>query len=1138
MINMKNVINEHMVFICAVLKKHRRFTFWSLCLIISIIVSTQSVSAQSANISLKYSSTHLLNVLEDIKRQTDYTFFYNDDIDENTLITLDIISNDIEKIMSAVLKGTNYKFKIVDNRIALYINNASPSINNSPSRKKNISGMVLDEKGEPMIGVTILQKGTKDIGTITSIDGKYSIAIEGNRPVLQISYIGYETIEKTISQQDSYLVIEMRPTAIELESVVVVGYGSQKKINLTGAVSAVNVDEKMSVRSVPNVSSALSGMVPGLSAVQNSSMAGNNSAILKIRGLGTVNNSTPLIVVDGMPDVDINRIDIQDIESISVLKDAASSAIYGSRAANGVILVTTKTGKGKEPKINFSSVISFSEPTNSFDFMNDYPRAMLTHQIKERTVTYPNSLTFKDGSIDQWLALGMIDPILYPNTDWWDIILRTGITQKHNISASGNTERSDFYISAGIMDEKGLQIYNDYSRYNVRFNYNFKIRENINLGAKLDGSWSKMSYYLSDGFTDDSSSNTSGYDLFYSVAGIVPYDPESGKYGGAMAYGENPLVMNPLAMIKNRLKNTDRQEFNGSTYLEWKPIKGLTARIDYALNYYFRYLSQNYIPTGFAWNFQTNSGTSREYVASNEGVSVYTTNGYKTQLTARLDYNIQLGDHHNLNALAVYNEEYWFDRSLSATRKDRLHPSLTELDAALPDLSTNSGNSTSEGLRSFIGRINYAAYDKYLMEVNFRADGSSKFQKTGRFGFFPSIALGWRLSEEDFIKERTSSWLSNAKLRTSYGILGNNSGVARFQQQETLAAAFYIIDGGTVKGFTNTRMLNRDLTWEKTTALNVGLDLSFLNNKLSLETDYYNRLTTDMLRPSSMSILLTGSYSAPEKNIGNMRNQGVEMTLTWRDNITKDLNYFITLNGSYNKNTLEKWNEYLNRGSRFIGMPYNFVYAYQDNGIAQSWEQIYNSPPNSTAPGDLLLKDVNGDGRISDEDKVAYPNIQENTPTTSLSLSGGVNWRSFDFSVLLQGATGRKSFWLNNYNNVNYSEVRYALTWAHYNNAWLIENRDGGWPRLNGTSSFNRAESTFWLDDMSYLRIKNVQIGYNLTDKKLNRIGLNSIRLFLTGENLLTFTSYRGLDPEKEGAASDAYPISKNYSIGVRIGIK
>lgn len=999
------------------------------------------------------------------------------------------------------------------------------------------TGKVIDDTGQPLPGVSVTVKGTSN-GVTTNNEGSFTINVPSDTDTLVFSFIGFAQQEVAVAGRTVINVTLVSDTRV-LSDVVVVGYGKQKKVNLVGAVSTVNVDEKFTSRSLPNVSSGLSGMVPGLAATQGSGMAGRNNAQLLIRGLGTVNNSSPLVVVDGIPDVDINRVNINDIETISVLKDATSASVYGSRAANGVILITTKSGKGqKRTAITVNANSAHVVPTRAFDFMADYPRALTLHQRRAATNTLPGNQLFKNGTIDQWLALGMIDPVKYPNTDWWDIILRNGSFQSYNVSASGSNEKSNFFTSIGMRDEKGLQINNDYKQYNARFNFDYKLRDNMNTGFRFSGNWSDFVYALEEGFTDPAPTNTAGFDMQYAIAGILPYDPKTGYYGGVMAYGEDPQAYNPYTLYINNLIRQKRQEAQVNAYYDWTPFRGLTATVEYALNYFNQFQWVANMPNQ-AYNFQQGAFGSRVYVGPNAGVSNATNTGYKTLMTGRLNYHTVIKEDHDISAMVVYSEEYWNDRYQFASRNDRLYPTLHEIDAALTDIQSTGGNSSTEGLRSYIGRLNYSAFGKYLLEGNFRIDGSSKFISGNEYGFFPSVALGWRFTQEEFLEPILGNIFSNGKLRVSYGTLGNNSGVGRYEQQPTLTANNYIIANSVSRGFVNTKLINQFLTWEETSVLNIGADLGFFNDRLTVELDYYDRLTTGMNRPSDLSILISGAYNpAPRSNIGDLRNKGVEMNVSWRG-AARSFTYGLSANASYNRTRLEKWNEFLGRDWIFLDMPYHFLYSYEDRGIAQTWQDVYDATPQSASPGDILREDLNGDGRIDGNDRKAYPNLQRDRPTTYFSFNGFVAYKGFDLTVFLQGSAGRKTFWLNAFNNPNFGAQRYASTWEHWENPWSVENRAGEWPRLGGSGNNVGAngETTFWLDNLSYVRLKNVQLGYNVPRKFLQRLRLNNLRIAGSAENLATISSFRGLDPEKEGNNNNLYPINKSYSIAIQLGL-
>jgi TonB-linked SusC/RagA family outer membrane protein len=1007
------------------------------------------------------------------------------------------------------------------------------------AQTNNLRGRVTDNKGEPLPGVGVKVKGT-NIGAITDADGNYVLNVPEGTTTLEFTYMGFSTREVAYNAGQTSLNITLEENVSALEEVVVVGYGVQKKVNLTGAVAAVTFDEKLTSRTISNVSTALNGLLPGLAVNQSSGMAGNNNSALFIRGQGTISpgNSVPLIVVDGMPDVDINRINMHDIESVSVLKDATAASVYGSRAANGVILITTKTGAGKKPTITFSGNLSTQRPTNGIGFMADYPRSLMVHRNAQAMNAASNAGTYRYGTIEEWMAMGMVDPIRFANTDWFDVTMRDAVQQNYNLSASGGNDVSNFFISAGVLDETGLQLGNDFTRYNARVNYDYKIRKNIKVGAKVTGDWSNYTFGFNEGFTGGDTGNA--YDLRFAVAGVTPYDPVTGYYGGRQAYGENTLVANPLALYDHLSSKRNQKQLNGVFNVEWEPIEGLKTRVDYSLNYSDQFTVNANMPIQ-AYDFQNQSFTGRWILGPTVPVSNQMTNSYKTMLNGRVSYNKTIAKNHEIGALAVYSEEYWNWRTLAGSRTGRVNPLLTELNTGTVDGQTNSGNSEEEGLRSFIGRLNYAAFNKYLVEVNARYDGSSKFYPGYEWGFFPSASIGWRFTEENFLSKLKEWGITSGKIRASYGGLGNNRVVPRYEQREVLTAFNYALGGSVLGGYSNNRMINRMLSWEKVDVLNLGLDLVMLNNRLSAEFDYYDRKTDGMIEALDISMLISGMYTAPRHNIGQMRNKGVEGNFTWTET-RGDFQYRVNLNASYNRNRLENWGQLLLRNSTaggnraFIGMPLGFLYGYQDNGIAQNFQQIYENTPQGAVPGDLLLLDLNGDGRITDEDLKADPKTQTNMPNTNFALNSSVSYKGFDLNVQLQGAAGRKAYWLSNYNELNIGE-RYAASWDHWNNPWSVDNRNGIWPRLNSTAPYNRAQTNFWLDDLSYLRIRNVQLGYNLPKNLLRRINVNNFRVFVSGENLHTFTSYRGIDPESTASMNDVYPLLKSFSLGVNINL-
>ncbi len=1116
-------------------KKMLRIVRLTFVMIFCLVLSTEgSVYSQNTKLSLNAKDVTLLKLFQEIESQSRFVFLYRaDDLDLNRKVNRDFKDASIEEILSEALKGERVSYEIFDRQILISKAGSTPS-GNDIEQKLKVAGVVTDGKGDPLPGVSVVIDGTTK-GTITDTNGNYTLVDIGTNATLVFSFVGMQT-QKIVVAGKTLINVVMLEDAIGIEEVVAIGYGVQKKVNLTGAVGSVKVDEQLASRSLGNVSVALAGLVPGLAVNQNTGMAGRNAATLMIRGLGTVNSATPLIVVDGMPDVDINRISPGDIESISVLKDASSSAVYGSRGANGVVLVKTKSGSrvAGQTKIKFTGTYAFEDPIKTIDLMPDYPRVVSA--MLQAAEAGGNTSRYRWGAIEEWAAKSYLDPLRYPNTDWIDLTTRTGKLRNYNLSATGGNDKTTFYISGSIMDEEGMQFTNDFIRYGTRFNYTYKIRENIQVGAQFAGNWSKWNYALEDGWFDNSASGG----LISAIAGVTPYDPNTDKYGGSMMYGEDATIFNPYRQYKTSFNKQDRQDMFAGANIEWEPLKGLKASVDYTLTYNNQLMKVYSMPHS-EWNFQTGNEI-RVLVGSNAGITDTNGTSWRTLLNGRLNFERSFGKH-DLGALFVYSEEYAFSRSLRGSRQTRIHPDLTEIDAALTEVQGAGGNSSSWGLRSYIGRLNYAFQDKYLLEMNFRYDGSSKFYSGHQYGFFPSMSVGWRFTEEKFLNS-LNSFLSQGKFRFSYGGLGNNSGVGNFEQKETLATSNYTANGNVAMGLVNRKMINQNLSWEVTKVFNLGLDLGFLKSRLTAEIDYYNRCTSGMLRPDALSSMLSGAYDAPRKNIGTMRNQGIELNLTWQDRI-EDFKYSVNLNGSYNTNKLKRWNSYLSRGNVFIDMPYQFVYTQVNlGGMIQNWQQIYDAPWQSagSAPGDMLLEDLNGDGVVNGDDRKALPDTQQIRPTANFGLNMSASWKGFDLALYWSASAGRKDYWTNHFNNVTLLAATQSLTYTQYYDSWTYDNRDAMLPRLvYGSRGNNKASSTYWLDDMSFIRLKNLQLGYSLPKKVTDRLKISDLRIYVTGENLWTITKYRGIDPEKAltgtGDENDIYPIPRTIGFGFNLGI-
>jgi TonB-linked SusC/RagA family outer membrane protein len=1095
------------------LQGNRSIVLIKLLFLLFFTLSTQVGIAQNQKISLSGSNLTFRQAFDQIEKQTQMTIDYEHfSLDHNKKISSTIQSGKLSVIITQLLKETNCVYIIKGSHIII-----TPKPKDVKGGK--VTGVVFDEKGVSIIGASVLVKGTT-IGTITDTDGQFSLDM-GDNNILKISYIGYEPVDYAVGSQKR-ITINLKEDTKNLEEVVVIGYGTQKKLNMTGSVTSVTIDQNTASRSVTTVSAGLAGLVPGLEVRQTTGQPGRDGASLRIRGMGTSNNSNPLIVIDGMPDGDINRIDMNDVETVSVLKDAASSAIYGSRAANGVILVTTKKGKPGKLSFNYTGSKAISTATNNYGNTDNYAQNMDLIDVgaqRSGATRY-----FSQSTIDMWMAGSKINPILYPSTNWWDVLYRNGQINQHNISATSGTDNLSFYGSFGYLDNQGTAMNTWYKRYTSRLNVEAKVSSQMKVGIMMDGQWTDQDSPMDYGLTEEGSA---GNGIYQVPAGILPKHPQTGEYGWVMAQGENPQGGNILAAVNSNSNPVRNQQFNGRAYAEYELFKGFKLKADVGL----RTVHAFYRSWNRGWslvNFQ--NGASDTYAPGLNIMNQYNTN-FKTNTVYTANYEKKIGSH-AISALAGYTEEYWSDNNFQATGDGRIDEDLAEINATNRIAPTVGGSRNEQALRSFFGRVNYSYKDKYLFEANVRRDESSKFFPGYRVGIFPSFSAGWRVMEEPFM-ESVKTVISNAKIRASWGMLGNNSGVGLYDQSNVYNSLYYPYGNNKTFGIVPAKYINKELSWESTRLANIGVELAF-NKKYTLEMDYYIKTTYDMIRPSDMSTLLSG-YSKPYMNIGEMENKGFEMNFSYRDQ-SGDFKWSSSLNFAVNQNKLLKWNEVLQKGGLYIGLPYNSIYTYQDAGIAQTYDQIYNAPYHNNAnirPGDILYEDLNGDGQINSQDRKIVPGLTSGA-IYSYGLNLGLSWKYFDLTTFFQGDAGRKVYWQSTYNNTNIGS-RGVSTTAIHTQAWSLEQRDALYPRVVADNfTNNQWSSTFWLQAQDFIRLKNLQLGFNLPARACKAINFQQLRIFGSAENLITITNWKGIDTEK-GESRDIYPLLKTFSVGLNI---
>lgn len=999
-----------------------------------------------------------------------------------------------------------------------------------------VRGTITDETGEPIIGASIVEKGTTN-GVISDIDGNFSISVPGNS-VLSISYIGYQSTEVRITNQRT-LNIVLKEDVEALEEVVVVGYGTQKKINLTGAVATV--DSKTLVnRPIQNVSNALQGLMSGVTVQSGQGRPGQDGATIRVRGVGTLNASSagPYILVDGVETGTLNSIDPNDIESISVLKDAGSAAIYGSKAANGVILVTTKRGSvSDKPLISYNGYFGVQQATNmierlsSYDYARLYNKALVEDGVSAR-FSDDDLTKFKNGS----------SPYTHPNTDWYDLAYKTGVQHQHNVSVSGGTAKANYMGSVGYLTQDGILPNSERQQFNGRTNLGMQITDKLNVRMNLA--------YIRNDYKDPTNSYVrEGSDqLIRQLNIIAPWIVnryEDGTYG-TVSDG-NPIAWLDLDQTEDRLN----QNFSGLLAADYQILDGLKATLQGAYTSDIQHYKE------FQKEIQYNDSKYHGPAYLNERFYMWN----RTSFDATLNYEKIFGNH-GLKVLAGWHTEKYNYNEGRMLRNGFPNNDLTDINAGSSSTQTNSGFSRELAMVSGFGRINYDYAGKYMLEANFRADASSRFSPENRWGYFPSFSAGWRISEEGFMSG-VKGWLDNLKIRGSYGLLGDQNARGRDNIEDYYPwintynlGAPYPMGGALQTGYYQSAFKIEDFSWEKSRTYGIGIDASFLNS-FNLSIDYYDRLTSDII----MEVPVPAEFGlgAYYDNIGEVSNKGVEVSMGYNKQFG-DFHLSAIANISYNKN------EILSLGLKADGTPQDQVpnadnanlirkighaidayYVYESDGLFRSQEEVdafvakYNSETGTTMftrlfkPGDIRYKDANGDGKINADDRVLY---NSSTPDYTFGLNLSLAYKQFDLSAMMTGAFGASRLFNQEVFGLFRGDTSHPTTW--WLDAWTPENANSDVPRIwndtNSNSSPTNVVSSFWLVNTNYLRMKNLQLGYTLPASALKAIKASRLRVFYSVENLFTIDAMPiNLDPETSSERGSSYPLVKTHSIGVSL---
>lgn len=989
-------------------------------------------------------------------------------------------------------------------------------------QQASLKGTVQDALG-PVTGASVVVKGTTN-GTVTDMDGNFVLNVKKG-DILQISFIGFLTQNIKYMGEPS-LTIVLKDDTQKLDEVVVVGFGTQKKVNLTGSVA--NVDSKLiESRPITSVSAGLQGLLPGVTVTQKSGQPGSDNGTIRVRGTGTFNNADPMVIVDGV-EASMNDIDANDIQSISVLKDAASSAIYGSKAANGVILVTTKRGKAGKATVSYAANFGWQSPTQLPEYVNSADYAMLTNEARAYNKKVPlysaeDIQKFRDGS----------DPDHYSNTNWQDLLfVGSGFQQQHNISLTGGDEKVRYMTSVGYQGQEGIIKNASKDQYNVRVNVDANPMERLETNFSV--SYSNQSLVEPTASYGLNSSGDGGMAQIFRqvnmISPMVPYKTSDGNYG---SIGDG----NPIAWIDlDQTAQKKRHNMLAVGSLKYYILDGLSIKGQASYRLYAE--DSNTLMKQIQYNANKWHGPTKMW---QKDTFEDTAMG-----DVMLEYKKSFGKH-NLNVLAGFHSELYNYKYTMAFRQNFPSNDLADINAGSSDGAKAEGYTRQLAMLSWLGRINYDYAGKYLFEANVRYDGSSRFAEGNRWGAFPSFSAGWRLSEEGFFEDYKDTF-NSVKLRASWGKLGNQNIVMAGVKEYYPTVPTLVLDGSypfgssLSSGAYTKYAKNPNLKWEATTTWGVGLDLALID-KLNVTLDYYNKTTSGIL----MEVPTPDTYALEKfvDNVGKVENSGVELSAQYNDRFGK-VDFSFGGNVAYNKNKIKDLGEGVTdimdgNMIKRVGESMNSFYGYRTNGFYQSeqdianWGAVYKLSGEKVMPGDLRYVDVNDDKELTSKDRVV---LDSSDPKFTFGFNLGLKYAGFDLLAFFQGAAGVKAYMtLEAIGSLNGDDGKPNSLWM---DRWTPENTDAKYPRvcegLGGPSMPSNTVSDFWLQNANYLRLKNLQFGYTFPVKWLAKARISKLRVYYSAQNILTFTSFlKGLDPEAPSGKGDFYPQTQVHSFGLNL---
>lgn len=964
-----------------------------------------------------------------------------------------------------------------------------------------VQGVVKDQTGDTVIGASVMEKGTTN-GTITGIDGDFSLNMSPNG-TLVVSFVGYKTQEVQVKGQKQLQVV-LSEDAEMLDEVVVIGYGTMKKSDLTGAVSSIgNKDIKDSP--VSNLGQAIQGKISGVQIV-DAGKPGDNVSI-KIRGLGSINNCDPLVVIDGVPtDLGLSSLNMADVERLDVLKDASATAIYGSRGANGVVMITTKRGTEGKGKLAVSANYSFQNATNVPSLLNAAQYAELSNDMMVNSGRNPNP---------EWANPSELGA----GTDWMDELLRTGVMQNYTVSYSGGNEKSHYYVSGGFLDQSGIVKSVNYRRFTFQSNSDAQVLK-----------WLKFSNNIT--FSADTKKSGS-YNIGDALKAlpIYPVKNEDGSWSGPDGNSEwYGSTRNPIGPTELNKSQTDGYNFLANLTAELTFTKWLKFKSTFGYDAKFWFID-NFTPK-YNWKPTPTEETSR-YKSDNKSFTYLWDNYFLFDHT--------FAEKHRVGLMAGMSAQWNTNDYLNAQKNVFMFDNVHEMDNG-EEMYAIGGNETEWALLSYMARVNYSYEDRYLLTATIRRDGSSRFGKKHRWGTFPSVSVAWRASQEKWFPK--NDYINDLKVRAGYGVTGSQASVGNYSYLASYNTSVYPfgISSGNQTALVSSTLANPYIHWEEVAQTNIGFDASLFNSRVMFSFDAYLKETRDMLVKASIPITsgfedTTTTYT----NAGKVRNQGIEMSLH-TINLTGELGWETNLTATYNKNKIKDLNSdvpyYINQiNNSYVTMlakdyPINVFYGYVTDGIFQNQSEVNTHAVQPGAePGDIRFRDLNNDGVINDSDRTVIGNPN---PSWLFSMNNSLSYKGFELSVFLQGIAGNKIYNANNIDNTGMAAAYNQTT--DVLKRWQGEGTSNSMPRaVFGDPNQNTRVSDRFVENGSYLRLKNITLSYTFPKQWLQKAQIENARLSLSCENVATITGYSGFDPEVgiNGIDQNRYPISRTFSLGL-----